>query len=81
MLYLSLPSLLSLSLSLPPSPSHPTLSLSLQVRWADLEAAKEEQRKKEVGFCIGGGWSQLTAEEAETILRGRTNSIPTGKTK
>ena len=59
------PLLSSLSLSPPPS---------IQVRWADLEAAKEEQHKKEVGFCIGGGWSQLTAEEAETILRGRTNS-------
>ena len=69
--------MLPLSLSLSPTPFPP----SLQVRWADLEAAKEEQRKKEVGFCIGGGWSQLTAEEAETILRGRTNSIPTGKTK
>ena len=62
--------LCSLSLSPPP----------LQVRWADLEVAKEEQRKKEVGVCIGGGWSQLTAEEAETILRGRTNTNVTNAT-
>ena len=56
-----------------------SLFLFLQVRWADLETAEEEQRKKEVGFCIGGGWSQLSAEETETILRGRTNITATMK--
>ena len=42
----------------------------LQVRWADLEAAKEEQRKREVGFCIGTSWSKVSEEEAESILLG-----------
>ena len=51
-----------------------TRTHTFQVRWADLEAAKEEQRKKEMGFCIGGGWSQVTAEEAETILSGKTST-------
>ena len=41
-----------------------------QVRWADLEAAKEEQRKREVGFCIGTSWSKVSEEEAESILLG-----------
>ena len=50
------PTPLFLFLSLPPS-------LYIKVCWGDLEAAKEEQRKNEVGFCIGGGWSQLIAEE------------------
>jgi len=47
----------------------PVLHL-LQVRWADLEAAKEEQRKREVGFCIGTSWSKVSEEEAESILLG-----------
>jgi 23S rRNA pseudoU1915 N3-methylase RlmH len=42
-----------------------------RVRWADLEAKKEEERqKREVGFCIGGTWGQVTEEEAQAILRG-----------
>ena len=47
------------------------LRARLQVRWADLEAKKEEERqKREVGFCIGGTWGQVTEEEAQAILRG-----------
>ena len=42
----------------------------MQVRWADLEAKKEEQRRREVGFCIGGSWGQVTEEEAQAILMG-----------
>ena len=42
----------------------------LQVRWADLEAEKEEKLKREIGFCIGSTWSKVSEEEAETILRG-----------
>ena len=42
-----------------------------QVRWADLEAKKhEERRKREVGFCIGGSWGQVSEEEAQAILTG-----------
>ena len=41
-----------------------------QVRWADLEEAKEEQRKREIGFCIGTSWSKVSEEEAEHILLG-----------
>ena len=52
----------------------PVLTLAwlswLQVRWADLEAKKEEQRRRDVGFCIGGQWGQVTEEEAQTILMG-----------
>ena len=42
--------------------------------WVDLESAKEKQHRKEVGFCIGGGWNHLSAEEAEKILRGQTDT-------
>ena len=45
------------------------LTLS-QVRWADLEAKKEEERRREVGFCIGGSWGQVSEEEARAILTG-----------
>ncbi len=41
-----------------------------QVRWADLEAAKEEQRKREIGFCIGSSWTKVSEEEADAILKG-----------
>ena len=42
-----------------------------QVRWADLEAKKEEERRrKAVGFCIGGSWRQVSEEEAQAILAG-----------
>ena len=47
------------------------------MRWADLEAAKEEERKKEIGFVIGSGWSKVTEEEARTILLGETTSPKT----
>ena len=40
----------------------------LQVRWADLEAAKEKQMKKEIGFTIGSEWNQVSEEEVERIL-------------
>ncbi len=46
----------------------------LQVRWADLEAAKEEQRKREIGFCIGSSWTKVSEEEAESILKGTVPS-------
>ena len=52
-----------------PQAIHPWLSC-LQVRWADLEARKEEQRRREVGFCIGGQWGQVSEEEAHSILMG-----------
>ena len=45
-------------------------ALVSQVRWADLEEAKEEQRKREIGFCIGTSWSKVSEEEAEHILLG-----------
>lgn len=45
-----------------------------QVRWADLEAAKEEMRKKEIGFSLGTGWSKVTEEEVERILHQNVDS-------
>lgn len=48
----------------------PVISLFHKVRWADLEAKKDEQRKREVGFCIGGSWGRVTEEEARAILTG-----------
>lgn len=49
-----------------------------RVRWADMEAAKEEQRRKEIGFVIGSGWSKVSEEEAQKLLLGkRTNSTET----
>lgn len=51
--------------------------LSFQVRWADLEAAKEEARRKEIGFVIGSGWSKVSEEEAQKLLLGKTNSTET----
>ena len=49
--------------------------VSHQVRWADLEAKKEQQRKRDVGFCIGGSWGQVTEEEAHALLTGaKTNT-------
>ena len=46
------------------------------MRWADLEAAKEEEKMKEMGFVIGRGWSKVT-EEARSILLGESNSSQT----
>lgn len=46
-----------------------------QVRWADLEAEKEEQKKREIGFVIGSGWSQVSEEEATRLLRGDSNKF------
>ena len=42
------------------------------MRWADFESAK--QCRKEVWFCIGGGWNQLSVEEAEKVLRGQSDT-------
>jgi hypothetical protein len=50
-----------------------------RVRWADLEAQKEaEQQKREMGFCIGGTWGQVSEEEAQAILRGTRTAGGTG---
>ena len=51
--------------------------MCIKVRWADLEAKKDTERKRrEVGFCIGGSWGQVTDEEAHAILTG-TNTTDT----
>lgn len=47
------------------------------MRWADLEAIKEEERRKEIGFVIGSGWSKVSEEEAKNLLLGNTNSTET----
>ena len=47
---------------------HILITYYLQVRWADLEAAKENQMKKEIGFTIGSEWNQVSEEEVERIL-------------
>ena len=44
--------------------------LAVQVRWADLEQLREEQKKREIGFCIGAEWRPVSQEEAESLLRG-----------
>ena len=49
------------------------LYLHVQVRWADLEAIKDEERRKKVGFVIGSGWSKVSEEEAQNLLMGQTN--------
>lgn len=46
----------------------------LQVRWADLEEAKEEIRKKEIGFSLGAGWSKVSEDEVNRILHQPTVS-------
>ncbi|XP_019851537.1 PREDICTED: YLP motif-containing protein 1-like [Amphimedon queenslandica] len=45
-----------------------------RVRWADLEEAKEEIRKKEIGFSLGGGWSKVSEDEVNRILHQPTAS-------
>ena len=40
------------------------------MRWADLEAKKEKQRERDVGFSIGGSWGQVSDEEAQALLLG-----------
>ena len=47
------------------------------MRWADLEAAKEEEKMKEMGFVIGRGWSKVTEEEARSILLGESTCSQT----
>ena len=48
---------------------------NLQVHWADLEAAKEEERRKEIGFMIGSGWSKVTEAEAQSLLLGTSSNV------
>jgi hypothetical protein len=43
------------------------------VRWADLEEAKEDLRKKEIGFTLGSRWSKMTEDEIERILHPPTD--------
>jgi len=40
------------------------------VRWADLEAIKEEEERKQMGFVMGSRWSKVTDEEARKLLMG-----------
>ena len=40
----------------------------MQVRWADLEALKQEKRRREVGFSLGSSWNKMSEEEVERIL-------------
>ena len=47
--------------------------LCIQVRWADLEAEKEKERRKEIGFHIGGEWTKISEEEAEGLLHGNSS--------
>ena len=37
-----------------------------------MEAAKEEQRQKEIGFTIGSRWNEVSEEEIERILNNKT---------
>ena len=46
--------------------------MCIQVRWADLEAEKEKECKKEIGFQIGGEWTKISEEEAEGLLHGNS---------
>ena len=41
-----------------------------QVRWADLEAIKEAEEIKKMGFVMGSGWTKPTEEEAHKLLTG-----------
>ena len=40
------------------------------MRWADLEAMKEEKKRREVGFSLGSRWNKMSEEEVENILHG-----------
>ena len=40
------------------------------MRWADLEAMKEEKKRREVGFSLGSRWNKMSEEEVEDILHG-----------
>ena len=42
------------------------------MRWADLEAAKEEMKRKEIGFTIGSRWNHVSEEEIHKILNQRS---------
>jgi len=37
-----------------------------------LEAEKEKERRKEMGFHIGGEWTKISEEEAEGLLHGNS---------
>ncbi len=39
-----------------------------------MEAAKEEQLRKEIGFTIGSKWSAVSEEEIQKILNTETNN-------
>lgn len=39
-----------------------------------MEEAKEVQRRKEIGFCIGSEWSKVSEEEATEILKSGTTT-------
>ena len=56
------------------SPPSPPL---VQVRWADLEEQKEEQRRRlQMGFVLGSSWACVPEEQVSAILHGqrRTSS-------
>lgn len=44
------------------------------MRWADLEALKEEKKRREVGFSLGSRWNSMSEEEVEKILLHGTTS-------
>ena len=42
------------------------------MRWADLEAIKEAEEIKKMGFVMGSGWTKPTEEETHKLLMGDT---------
>ena len=44
----------------------------LQVRWADLEEQKEEQKRRlQMGFVLGSSWARVPEEQVTAILHGQ----------
>ncbi len=43
------------------------------MRWADLEAIREEEERKKMGFVMGSGWSRVSDEEAQQLLLGSSD--------
>ena len=43
------------------------------MRWADLEAIRDEEERKKMGFVMGSGWSKVSDEEARQLLMGCTD--------